>query len=66
MIAASGTFFFLHGNRMNNLLINHHIYVPGKVPSIANVTVITVINTLSANGSIIVPNSVFILYFLAI
>ena len=51
---------------MNNLLISHHIHVPGRVPSIANVTVITVINTLSANGSMIVPNNVFILYFLAI
>lgn len=32
----------------------------------ANVTVITVINTLSASGSIMVPSSVFMLYFLAI
>lgn len=36
------------------------------MPSIASVTVITVMSTLSAKGSIIVPSKLFMLYFLAI
>lgn len=42
------------------------IPIHGITPSIVNVTVITVMSALSAAGSIMVPKSVRMLYFLAI